>query len=178
MIEFVFVFPILLLLAFGTVDMGMAWVANNRVEGSASTAARIGASSGDDPAADANILRSLRASLPDEQLSRLDRVVVFKSATANGSVPGGCIKAVGSGDQTGVNGQCNTYSGATVRGVIPDNLGTADNFWLSTSRNDDLSDPPDYIGVWVRTTFDSKSGLFYDDRTITRQSIYRVQPDP
>ena len=41
MIEFAFVTPLLLLLAFGTAEMGMAWVADNRVEGSVSTAARI-----------------------------------------------------------------------------------------------------------------------------------------
>ena len=35
--------PLLLLLAFGTAEMGLAWVTNNRVEGSVSTAARIAA---------------------------------------------------------------------------------------------------------------------------------------
>ncbi len=45
------------------------------------------------------------------------------------------------------------------------------------SRNDRLADPPDYIGVWVRTTHGSKTGTFYDDMTITKISIYRIQPD-
>ena len=40
-----------------------------------------------------------------------------------------------------------------------------------------LADPPDYIGVWVRTTHDSKTGTFFDDMTITKISIYRIQPD-
>jgi hypothetical protein len=179
LLEFALVVPLLLLLAFGTGEMGLAWVANNRAEGTASTAARIGASSGDIAEADLGILQSIRSSLPQEQLNNLDRVVVFKSSSANGTVPGGCIKAVGSTSQAGVNGVCNSYAGATVRATIPTSSAafTADDFWRPTTRNDNLSDPPDYIGVWIRTTYNSKTGTFFDDMTITKLSIYRIQPD-
>ena len=178
-IEFALVVPLLLLLAFGTAEMGMAWVANNRAEGSTSTAARIGSSSGSLEEADLSILRSLRSSMSQEQLDNLDRVVVFRSLTADGAVPSGCIKAEGSLDQTGVGASCNTYSGATVRGTIPtSSIGfTADDFWVPTNRNDQLSDPPDYIGVWIRTSYDAKTGTFFDDMTITKSSVYRIQPD-
>ena len=176
LIEFALVVPLLLLLAFGTAEMGLAWVTNNRVEGSTSTAARIGASSGSLAEADQNVLQSLRASLPQEQLDRLDRVVIFKPSNVNGGVPAGCIKAVGSTNQVG-NGSCNTYAGATVRTGNLSNLGAADDYWLPTSRKDRLSQPPDYIGVWVRTTHGSKTGTFFDDMTITKTSIYRIQPD-
>jgi Flp pilus assembly protein TadG len=181
LIEFALVLPFLLLMAFGTAEMGLAWVANNRVEGSVSTAARIGASSGALAEADRSILQSLRSSLPQDQLDNLDRVVVFKSATADGQVPAGCVKAVGSTNQVGVNGSCNTYSGNTVRAVTSTtNLGAADDFWPSAGppeRNDNLSDPPDYIGVWVRTQYDAVTGTFFDDMTITKVSVYRIQPD-
>jgi TadE-like protein len=177
LVEFAIALPLLLLLAFGTAEMGLAWVSNNRVEGSVSTAARIASSSGSLPEADANVLKSLKASLPQEQLNRLDRVVIFKPTNTSGGVPAGCIKPVGSTSQTGVNNQCNTYSGATVQGTIPNVMGAAGNFWLPANRNDRLADPPDYIGVWVRTTHGSKTGTFFDDMTITKVSIYRIQPD-
>jgi hypothetical protein len=176
-VEFAIVLPLLLLLAFGTAEMGLAWVSNNRVEGSVSTAARIASSSGSLAEADRSVLQSLRASLPQEQLDGLDRVIIFKPTSASGGVPSGCIKAVGSTSQTGVSGQCNTYSGSTVRGTIPADLGTVDDFWNPTVRNDRLADPPDYIGVWVRTSYASKTGTFFDDMTITKVSIYRIQPD-
>jgi Flp pilus assembly protein TadG len=177
LVEFAIVLPLLLLLAFGTAEMGLAWVSNNRVEGSVSTAARIASSSGSLAEADRSVLQSLRASLPQEQLNRLDRVVIFKPSNANGTVPSGCIKPVGSTSQVGVNGSCNTYAGATVRGTIPSDLGSTDDFWNPTTRNDRLADPPDYIGVWIRTTHGSKTGTFFDDMTITKVSIYRIQPD-
>jgi Flp pilus assembly protein TadG len=176
-VEFVLVLPLLLLLAFGTAEMGLAWVSNNRVEGSVSTAGRIASSSGNLNEADANVLKSLKASLPQEQLTRLDRVVIFKPTSSSGGVPSACILAVGSTLNTGVNGQCNSYSGATVRGTIGADMGTLDNAWAPTTRKARLADPPDYIGVWVRTTHGSKTGTFYDDMTITKVSIYRIQPD-
>jgi hypothetical protein len=177
LVEFALVMPLLLLLAFGTAEMGLAWVSNNRVEGSVSTAARIAASSGSVVEADRSVLQSLRASLPQEQLNTLDRVIIFKPTNVDGGVPSGCIKPIGSGSQAGVTGSCNTYAGATVRAPIPADLGTLDNAWAPSTRNDNLSDPPDYIGVWVRTIHGSKTGTFFDDMTITKISIYRIQPD-
>ena len=177
LLEFALVVPVLFLLAFGTAEMGLAWVTNNRVEGSTSTAARIAASSGSLAESDRSVLQSLKSSLPQEQLNRLDRVIIFKPTNANGGVPAGCIKPVGSTNQVGVNGSCNTYAGATLQGTIPTDLGAADDSWLPTSRKDRLADPPDYIGVWVRTTHDAKTGTFFDDLTITKTSIYRIQPD-
>ncbi len=177
MIEFALVVPLLLLLAFGTAEMGLAWVTNNRVEGSVSTAARTAASSGSVVEADRSVLQSLKASLSSEQLGRLDRVIIFKPADNDGTVPAGCLKPVGSGDQVGVSGQCNTYAGATVQAAIPADLGSLDDYWAPATRNDQLSDPPDYIGVWVRTSYASKTGTFFDDMTITKVSVYRIQPD-
>lgn len=180
MLEFALVVPFLALMAFGTAEMGLAWTAHNKVEGATSTAARVGASSGGVLEADVNILVALRTALPAESLANLDRVVIFNATDADGDFDPSCIKPVASTNQAGVNGVCNTYSGATVRGFNQagaDPLGAADNFWLGTNRRDSLADPPDAIGVWVRTTHDSKTGTFFDDFTITRQSIYRLQPD-
>jgi len=129
MLEFALVVPLLLLLAFGSAEMGLAWVANNRTEGSTSTAARIAASSGSLVEADRSVLQSLKSSLPQGQLDRLDRVVIFKPTNAGGGIPDDCIKAVGSLDESGVREQCNTYAGATLQGAIPADLGARDDSW-------------------------------------------------
>lgn len=174
LLEFALVVPLLLLLAFGTAEMGLAWVTNNRVEGSTSTAARIASSSGSVVEADRSVLESLAASLPQEQLDNLDRVIIFKPTNATGGVPVNCIKPVGSSSSVGVSTQCNTYPGSMVR-TIPAVL--PDTSWAPSSRLDTLAGPPDYIGVWVRTSYQAKTGTFFDDMTITKTSIYRIQPD-
>lgn len=180
MLEFALVLPLLLLLAFGTAEAGLGWTENNRVEGAASTAARVGAAAGRDASADVQILVALKASLPPEALANLDRVIVFKPSNSNGAIPTNCDKPTGSTNQGGVSGQCNTYSGATVRAVTDiatTNLGTADDSWPGNTRLDSLANPPDYLGVYVRTRHDSKTGAGFGNFTITRTSIYRLQPD-
>ena len=179
LLEFALVVPFLLLLAFGVAEAGLGWTENNKVEGATSAAARVGAVAGADSTADAQILLALKASLTAESLANLDRVIVFNATAADGAVPASCNKPTGSTSQVGVAGSCNTYTGATVRGVVDaaSNLGSADDFWLGTSRRDSLAGPPDYLGVYVRTRHDAKTGIGFGTYTITRTSIYRLQPD-
>ena len=181
MLEFALVLPLLVLLVFGTAEAGLGWTENNRVEGAASTAARVGAAAGQDATADEQILIALKASLTPESLANLDRVIIFKPANADGGLPASCNKPTGSTSQVGVNGSCNSYSGAGVRAVTSDtattDLGSNDDYWRGELRNDSLADPPDYLGVYVRTRHDSKTGVGFGNFTITRTSIYRLQPD-
>lgn len=179
LIEFALVLPLLLLLAFGTAEMGLAWIFSNRVEGATSTAGRIASSSGSLAEADLNVLLSLQASLPAEALTNLDRVIIFQ---ANGEItepPEQCVLPV---RDTGrhLQADCNSYPGDQVRAVsqmspLTNLPGTGG--WLPATRKDRLADPPDYIGVWVRTRHDNQTGTYFGDFTITKTSIYRVQPD-
>jgi hypothetical protein len=174
--------PFLLVLALGTAEMGLGWVANDRVEGASAQATRSAAVSGARIEADRDVLVTLSVALPASELAHLDRVVIFKPG-ADSTVPAGCVKAAGDPSETGA-ATCNTYTGATVRAVTATSMtgfggGVAakDRFWAPASRNDALTDPPDYIGVWLRTTHVSQFGGLFGDMTITKTSIFRIQPD-
>jgi hypothetical protein len=182
-VEFALVLPFLLLLGLGTVEMGMGFVAHDRVETASAQAARLAAVSGSRVEADRDVLMALKTSLPAEELANLDRVVIFKPSSAQGAVPSGCIKPAGDSSQTG-NASCNTYTGATVRSVTSTSMTgfgggvtAADRFWAPSTRKDTLAGPPDYVGVWIRTTHESITGAFFGDLTMTRVSIFRIQPD-
>jgi Flp pilus assembly protein TadG len=182
-VELAAVLPLLSLLLFGTIELGLAWVADNRVEGAVGQAARIGAASGSRQEADRDLLVALRAALPADQLAALDRVVVFLASDPAGQVPAGCIKAEGSPSDVGATG-CNSYSGATVRLVSVDSMvgfggtaGTKDASWPPATRADALADPPDYLGVWVRTEHRSITGFGFAAVTVEASSVYRIQPD-
>jgi TadE-like protein len=174
LLEFAIVVPLLLLLAFGTAEMGLAWNAASQVEAATSTAARVAATMGAEANADVNTLDALRAALPEEALENLEQVVIFEPISDDGDMPGGCTLGTGTG-------HCNLYTGELVRTFDPGNpepLGTFDDRWPATTRDDTLDgDPPDYIGVWVRTRHDDTTGTFWQGMTITRASIYRIQPD-
>ncbi|MEX2293942.1 MAG: TadE/TadG family type IV pilus assembly protein [Acidimicrobiales bacterium] len=183
-IEFALVLPFLLLLGLGTVEMGMGWVAHDRVETAAAQGARVAAVSGNRVETDRDVLVTLQAALTAEALANLDRVVVFKSTDAAGAVPSGCIKAAADSSQVGVTGACNTYTGATARaasavamtgfGGGPSDL---DRYWKPAQRNATLAGPPDYVGVWVRTTHNAVTGGFFGDITLQKVTIFRIQPD-
>ena len=122
---------------------------------------------------------SIRASLPAELLANLDRVIVFKSATANGV---GALRLHHAGRlhaQPGRSpGQCNSYAGSTVQGTIASTSGALDNFWDPTVRNDDLADPAGLhrrVGAHHARQQDRRPSS--TTCTITRVSIYRIQPD-
>jgi hypothetical protein len=181
-VEFALLMPFLLILAMGTADMGLGWIATDRVESASAQAARTAAVKGTRVEADRDVLVTLATALPAPELANLDRVVIFKPGAA-GAVPSGCIKIAGDSSETGATG-CNTYSGATVRAVTATSMtgfgGTAlakDHYWAPASRNDALSDPPDYIGVWLRTTHNSQVGGWFGSITITKVTILRIQPD-
>ena len=189
MIELALVVPLLALLAFGVAEFGTAWIAQNRIEGAVSTAARVGSSNGQLIEADVNVILSLKGALPAEAWENLDRVVIFR-AGPDGRVPSACVPAPGSTSHSGVSGVCNSYAGQALQSITRDNataLGSSsgstgpanriDRYWCPTQRRDRLSGPPDSLGVWVRTTHENITGTFWGDFTITRQSVYRIQPD-
>jgi Flp pilus assembly protein TadG len=181
-VEFALVLPFLLLLGMGTVEMGLGWVAHDRVETAGAQAARLAAVSGSRLESDRDILLTLRTSLPAAELTNLDRVVIFKPSTAQGGVPANCIKAVADTSEVGT-ATCNTYTGATVRSVTSASMTgfgggatAADRYWAPSTRKDTLAGPPDYIGVWLRTTHKSATG-FFADFSMRKVSIFRIQPD-
>ena len=183
LLELVFVLPFLCALLFGTIELGQAWVSKNRVEGSVVQAARFGATDGARPEADRDLLVALQASLPAPLLADVDRVVVFRATDPTGTVPAGCIKALGDPSEVGTS-LCNTYNGATLRSVTAASMagfgGTAgkkDAYWAPASRLDTLDGPPDYVGVWVRTKNRPLTSFAFTKVAITATSVTRIQPD-
>jgi hypothetical protein len=183
LVEFALVLPLLLLLGLGTVEMGVGWVAHDRVQTSVAQAARVAAVSGSRREADRDILLSVQAALPARELANLQRIVVFKPSSASGGLPAGCVKAASDPSEVG-NASCNTYTGATVRSVTATSMtgfgggaGALDRYWSPAVRKDTLAGPPDYIGVWLRTTHTSVTGASFADLTLTKVVIFRIQPD-
>jgi Flp pilus assembly pilin Flp len=181
-VEFALLMPFLLVLGLGTADMGLGWVASDRVESASAQATRVAAVSGARVEADRDVLVALAAALPANELANLNRLVIFKPGSG-GTVPSGCIKAAGDPSETGAT-DCNTYSGATARAATSTSMtgfgggaGAKDRYWAPASRKQALTDPPDYIGVWIRTTHDSQVGGFFGAITMTKVTILRIQPD-
>src|SRR5690606_4373300 len=112
-----------------------------------SAAARVGSSQGASETADRAILQQLQASLPEDLLDNVTRIVVYET-DRNGTIDSRCLSRT---PPNGVAGTCNIYPGSILQGTIPADLGTNDDFWNPSARKDRLSGPPDWIGVLVQT---------------------------
>ncbi len=183
MVELALLLPFLSLLVFGTMELGLAWVADTRVDSATTQAARLGAASGDRTTTDRDVLVALQAALPSAALGRLDRVIVFKASDPLVTVPATCLKPLDDPvDVTAIG--CNSYSGATVRAVSNLSMtgfggtpGAKDAGWAPTSRASTLVGPPDYLGVWVRVRYQGITQIPFATATFVSRAVFRIQPD-
>jgi hypothetical protein len=178
-LEMVLVVPLIMLLMFGIGEFGLAWVDGNKLEGAVSTAARVGSSQGSTADADRAILLSLQASMPDDLIDNITRVVVYES-DHTGFITPSCLTAGRGGGVASGAFECNVYDASDVRNVTPTSTTHSgpQSDWAPGDRDDRLVDPPDYIGVLVQTRHDDFSGTFWRDGfELERRSIYRIAPD-
>src|SRR6478752_6284294 len=92
LVEFSFVAMFLLVLIAGTFDYGFAWRAGLTGNEAARSGARVGSSQSLSKGADYYALNSVRATLiASGAINQVEKVVIFKSTTANGRVPASCL---------------------------------------------------------------------------------------
>jgi hypothetical protein len=182
LVELALVAPFLFLLAFGLIDYGAAWQADTQLERMSSLAARVGASQGDAPLADFDLLQAVNGSMADLDRLELVKVIVYVPQ-ADGSVPSACMTAA-----SGVSGVCNVYDASQVeqtdpgvgfpRGssTNPDCVsGSWDENWCPVDRDDE---PPSLglIGVYVEAEFQSLTGVLLSGTTQSQHAVYQIEP--
>lgn len=179
MIEFALVALFLFTLSLGLVEFGYAWRSAVAVVSSSRAGSRTAASLGKDPQADYFALTSLKASLESSQLlDGLQRVVVFRSDSVDGTVPPSCTNGAAS-----VGDRCNVYTGDQVRNVqlaqFDPTTGcmtaASATYYCPSSRNPSQS-TADYLGVFVELRHSYVTGFFGSGVTITRTTVMRLEP--
>jgi Flp pilus assembly protein TadG len=180
LVEFAIVLPLLAIMTFGIVELGMALQDKMTVQGAARTGVRVGSAAGTAPDADKNLLLGAGAALHDVGLANVNWILVYKSATADGAVPVACTNPPHS-----VAASCNAYTGAQLQQLV---AGTApsswfgcgatalDRFWCPTSRQTIQSDGTDYLGVSVEAQHPMLTGFFGSTLTIGDHGVMRLEP--
>ena len=178
--ETTFVIPILLLLAFGIVELGNAWDSKLKVETAARAGARVGSGLGADRLADYNLLESVKAGLSEVGLSNVEYVVVFNANAADGAVPAGCVGS----PPTSQTGSCNVYTAeqlenlteAQFTGTTDCDTSAPDHWWCPTSREDVQSAGADYVGVWIKARSPNLTQLFGSGFDVRSSAVMRIEP--
>ncbi|MFM8303262.1 MAG: TadE/TadG family type IV pilus assembly protein [Actinomycetota bacterium] len=180
LVEIALVLPLFVVLFVGAVQFGTAWLTKLQVEGGARAGARVGSSLSSTRLADYSLLRGVAASLAKVGLDRVEHVVVYKAAGPDGRPPAGCTGS----SPASQPGLCNVYSGGMLRTLDPAQFtGTTscgstapDRQWCPVSRQSVLSRGPDFLGVWVKTSTASFTGVFGAAKKVTATSVMRLEP--
>lgn len=179
------ILPMLLVIALGVFDIGLGWKASLTVTNAARAGARVASNLGVDASADRSALASVAASLGTIPTSQIDYVVIYRTTSANGTVPSGCLQP--SVRSTGGSAalSCNVYSGADLAAAATSSAYTGncassrDRFWCPTNRGNSqaATNGPDQVGVYVRINHATQTKLFGSSMTIDDQAVMRIEPN-
>lgn len=186
LVEAAIVFPLLAVLISGLMEFGVAWRNRNIIESSLRNAVRVEAQLGKDKDADKRALISMWSGMSKYKNSSINKVVVYRSTAANGLAPTNCTGATTNDTSgNGVVGLCNVYSenqvknaGLTSTGFQGSCSAGWDRFWCPANRKNLLTDPPDYVGIWVSVKYTTLTKLFpaTNNLTITDWVVARIEP--
>jgi Flp pilus assembly protein TadG len=192
MIEFALIATLLFLLLSAVIDFGLAWRRSNEVAGTLRSAARVQAGLGNDGAADYQALFSLNSGVAEIGNANVERVIVYHSTSADGSVPGACLaltpSPAGAGDST-AGAECNVYSRDQLAALSPTSFTASgassclpsawDHWFCPAEREDRQKVGADFVGIWMEAHYDYVVGaLPGDGLTIRDKAIMRIEPTP
>lgn len=168
LVEFSVVLPLLAILVFGILEYGSLISQNLALSTSTRAGARVGAQEGNYLAADYDILQSVENSRGFMSLGSIQKVVVYKSADENGTVPQDCKNG------TPVAGVCNVYSSASFAMDQDELIGSSQAAsWPASTR----VQGQDYLGVWVIAEHSWLTGLFSTKPTsVADSAVMRIEP--
>ncbi len=179
LVEFAIVAMFLATLSAGAYDYGMAWRVGLATNEAARTAARTGSGLGDTPLADWYALSGAKAALTNSgQINNVQRVVIYKSTTANGAVPAACETA------TSTSELCNIITGNQFRAMTQSSFSSttgcfnaaAVRNWCPSSRNA-VQLTADYYGVWIQVRYTNQFKMISSGTTINRDTVMRLEPE-
>lgn len=181
LVEAAMVTPIFLFVLFGVMEFGLAYRDNLTVANSTRDAARVATTGGNSADADYGILQRISDDMDVMGHDTIDLIVVFDAGG-----PGGSVKTGSSGSLatcktgTAVSGVCNVYTVADLSRPLSDfgclTPGSLDSSWCPMGRSIAITDPPDYIGVYLETTHVYATGMFGNDVTISDETVMRIEP--
>jgi len=163
-VEFSIVSLLLMTLAIGTYEMGMAWNDAQLVTQAARSGARVGGQLGSDPQTDQRVVEAIEAALGDLD-NGLVKIVIFNSTAPDGTMPGACDTAT----HPGVAGLCSVYD-------ISHFTTFTQGAWDPATRDDDLQ-TAEYLGVWIEVDRPLMTGFFgTSPLKITDSAVLRIEP--
>lgn len=170
LVEAAMVFPILILIVMGTLEIGLAFKDYLTVSYISREGARLGALAGDDPEADCAIVEGIGNLATSTDLERIDEIQIFKADEGTGAQGLTNVATYNPGEDPTI---CNVPASPTDGWTIsPVN-------WSPTSRQTTVgTDTLDIIGVRVILTRSWVTGFppFRGTSQIDESTLTRLEP--
>ena len=196
LVEFAASVILLVTLAFGTVEFGLAWQDRNTLQTATRAGVRVGSNLGPASDTDYNVLLGVRSAITDLDVSNVTMVVVYKATAADGTIPTACANLTPPATLTatsviaGPTDYCSAYSGAQLAALgttitstsfgcaVGATTGKLDCGWKPGTRQNLLSQGtgPDYLGVWIKVKHDFVTKLFGATMNLTDSAVMRLEP--
>jgi Flp pilus assembly protein TadG len=184
LVEMILFTPILVMIAMGILEFGMAWRDSITVASTTRAGARVGSNAGNDRMADYNTLLAVQAAVASIPNAQINKIVIYKSTRTDGVVPTECTTAT-----TGVNSggvQCNVYTASQLASLSSTQFGTTgatcstsspDASWCPLGRQSQQAAGADYLGVWISVNHPYVTRIFPGSGlTITDRAVMRLEP--
>lgn len=178
LVELAFVCLFIVTVLGGTYDFGQGWRAGLATNEASRTGARTASAMGSKWYADWYGLSGSRAALANSgMLNYVERVVIFKSTAANGSVPTACTTA------TSTSEPCIIITGPQFRAMTQSSFNTTTGCmttasvknWCPQSRNN-VQLTADYYGLWIRIKVPKMFKFLGETTSVTRDTVMRLEP--
>lgn len=173
MIEAAITSPLVLLLIFGVLEFGILFKDYLSLSSGVRDGVRVASTQGAEPLTDYKVLQIVLRRMPALERNQIQRVVVFRGTSADSTVPTACKTA------SSATLKCNSYSNADLSRPATDFVGTGsapDRYWPPITRKERLSDPPDYVGVWIKVHHEAVTGLFPLTKDLEEEVVMRIEP--
>lgn len=176
-VESAIALPVFLLIIFGTVEFGLAFRSYLTMTAAARDGARYAATMGKDMNADYFIIADALNSLaPIGGTKTIKTISIFKATGPTSTTSSGALAACRTAS---VAGLCNTYRGANLNDD-PYNfacrVSSSDRYWCPTTRKVNLSDPPDYVGIYIEIEHKGITGVLGPSITMNDEVVVRLEP--
>lgn len=174
--------PVFLFIFLAVIEFGFYFAAYMAIGRAGADGARVASVLGNDPAADYEIIQSIKQSMAAFDNVRVEKVIVYKASGFDDATPPAACQPSSNVQVAPIGSNCNGYTGsqsfaepkARFGCVAPNNLSQG---YCPTERRVAFTSPgPDYIGIYIRYRHGYITGLFGDEHEVTETVITRVEP--
>lgn len=187
--EFALMSPFLVLILLGIVEFGTIYRNETTITGAIRNAARADAQMQNNPGGDFAAVTSFSASIGSADNLTIERLVIYEATSSSGAPSSSCKNNGTNNSGAGVSGSCNIYNAWQIANGTSANYQTGsgscgsgkwDRFWCYDTRKAELAggnSPPDYLGVYVKATYDSVTGIIPSGSLVVSDyTVTRVEP--